>query len=321
MQAQSGQQQRASSTMSLSKKIAPRRSNTLGIIILILGIAIATGAGIYGYIESRRVESVVIAARDITYGRQIVPDDLMMIDVPYYRPLPLQGIVDPSLVIGKYATRAILKDDLINASMVSETPPDVPVYPNGKRLERNMVAVPFSLANVGPISDSDFLNIGIISPDPALCDRVRADVALGTVLPPPPPLVLEETLRPYACRMMSKVEILYIEGDVAYLHLTPAQALALRAIQASNASVWAERYGASSDPLQYMDRMDGSQITLPELTRPVTETLRIEPQRLPSYAPAIGQPVPTTVPDAEESESSGSSEVSPTVTPTPTQSP
>jgi len=285
MSTPSAQTQRTTGVVPRSK-----RGRVTGIIALIVGIVILSAAGVYGYIESRRVESVIIAARDIPFGRLITPDDLAVIDVPYYRPEPLRGFTSPDMVVGKYAARDMKANDLLNASMITDMPPDTPVYPNGRQLQRNMVPVPFSLENVGPINDSDRLNIGFISSDPALCDRARADVPLGSVLPPPPPLVVTESAPGYACRLMSGVEILYIDGDIAYLHLTPAQAITLRALQARNVQFWAERYGQTSDPLLYMERMDASQAVVPELTRPVSETIRIEPQRTPLYAPPIGAP-------------------------------
>jgi hypothetical protein len=277
----------------LNQTLAPRRAQVIGVLITVIGVMVAVGAAIYGYLESRRTEAIVIAVRDIPYGRQIVADDLGVVALPYYRPKELSGITDSNLVIGRYATRAIGTNDIINPSMLSSDPPDVPVYPNGRRLEKNMVPVPFSLAGVGPITDRDRLNIGFISTDPLLCDRTRADVALGTVIAlPSTSLVATEGMRAYACRWMSGVPVLYIEGEVAYLEMTPAQAHALRALQAAQVALWAERYGAVSDPLQYLDRLDAAQVALPDLTRPVSETVRIEPQIVGgnSAIPSIGAP-------------------------------
>lgn len=282
-------------------RLDPKRVNVVAIALVVIGIVVGGGAGVYGYVESRRTEPVVVAVRDVPYGRQIVADDLGVVDVPYYRPQQLAGITDQRMVIGQYAAREIRANDLIQPSMLSPNPPDEPVYPNGRKLNPNMVAVAYALAGVGPITDRDRLNIGFIAADPTICDRARADVALGTTLPPPPALVETDQARKYACRWMSAVPILYIDGEVAYLEMTPAQAHALRALQAANVTFWAERYGASSETLQYMDRLDAAQVTLPELARPVTETLRVEPLIGPNaaaipgtqQAPILGAPTAT----------------------------
>ncbi|MDW8147007.1 MAG: SAF domain-containing protein [Roseiflexaceae bacterium] len=263
----------------LSSALTPKKSQIAPVLLILLGITASLVAAAYGYIESRRTERVVIAARDVSYGQQITADDLAVIELPLHRPVQVAGITDPNAVIGQYATRQIGVNDLLQPGMLSPNPPDEPVYPNGRKLERNMVPAPFALTGVGPVSDRDRLNIGFIASDPALCDRARADVSPGTILNvPTTPLVMQEGARSYACRWMSGIPILYIEEDVAYLEMTPAQAHALRALQAANVALWAERYGATSEPLQYMDRLDAAQVILPDLTRPVTETLRIEPQ-------------------------------------------
>lgn len=289
----------------LSSALTPKKSQAVPALLLVIGIAASLAAAAYGYIESRRTERVVIAARDVHYGQQITADDLAVIELPLHRPVQVTGITDPGAVIGQYATRQIGVNDLLQASMLSPNLPDEPVYPNGRKLERNMVPAPFALTGVGPVTDRDRLNIGFIASDPSLCDRTRADVSPGTVLNVPTTLVVvQEGARAYACRWMSGIPILYIEDDVAYLEMTPAQAHALRALQAANVALWAERYGATSDPLQYMDRLDATQVILPDLTRPVTETLRLEPQivsgaRVPipgETAPIPGAPT-TSSPD------------------------
>lgn len=288
----------------LSSALTPKKSQIAPALLLILGIAASLAAAAYGYIESRRTERVVIAARNVAYGQQIAADDLAVIELPLHRPVQVAGVTDPNAVIGQYATRQIGVNDLLQPGMLSPNPPDEPVYPNGRKLERNMVPAPFALTGVGPVSDHDRLNIGFIASDPSLCDRARADVSPGTVLSiPTTPLVMQEGARAYACRWMSGIPILYIEEDVAYLEMTPAQAHALRALQAANVALWAERYGAASDPLQYMDRLDAAQVILPDLTRPVTETLRVEPQIVSgATAPVPGATAP--IPGAPATSSS-----------------
>jgi hypothetical protein len=275
--------------MSLSQPIGqaltPKKNNLIAPLLVVVGIIVCFSAAAYGYIESQRTEKVVIAARDVPYGRQIVADDLAVIELPLHRPLQVAGITDPSGVIGQYATRQIGTDDILKPTMLKTTPPDRPVYPNGRELAKDMVPVPFSLAALGPITDRDLVNIGFTTTDASLCDRQAADVPVGTVLPPPAAVVegnpeagAQALPRAFACRFMSNVNILYIDGSTAYLEMSPAQAHAMWALTAAGVTMWGERYGSTSTPLMFMDRLDAGQVTIPDLTAPVTDTLRIEPK-------------------------------------------
>jgi hypothetical protein len=289
----------SSPSHSLTQALTPKRQNMTAALLLITGLVLCISAAAYGFIESRRTERVVIAARDVPYGHQFVADDLAIIELPLHRPVQLAGVTDPALVIGQYAARTIGPNDIVQRTMLQASPPDDPVYPNGAELGRDMVPVPFALAALGPVTDRDTVNIGFASADPELCDREIADVALGAVLGEPAPLTnggadAPHFARAYACRFMSGVPILYIEGGesggVAYLEMTPAQAQGLRALQAAGVTLWGERYGAHSTPLLFMDRLDASQVTLPDLTQPVSTTLRVEPQRAP--VPGANSPIP-----------------------------
>lgn len=281
--------------MSLSQPIGlaltPKKQNLVAPLLLVLGLIVCVGAAAYGYLESRRTERVVIAARDVPYGQQLSADDLAVIELPLHRPAQVAGIVDPGAVIGRYATRQIGTDDVLKPAMLAATPPDNPVYPNGAELGRDMVPVPFALAALGPITDRDRVNIGFTTTDASLCDRLAADVPPGTLLPPPEPVATgsqpgddvgasgpSPLPRAFACRYMASVRILYLDGETAYLEMTPAQAHTMWALQAAGVAMWGERYGAHSTPLMYMDRLDAGQVILPDLTGPVSETLRIEPQ-------------------------------------------
>src|ERR1700710_2429431 len=90
---------------SLSSSLAPRKSRMLPALLLVVGLVIALGAAAYGYIESQRTEKVVIIARPIAYGQQVVAEDLATIELPLHRPVQMAGITDPVAVIGKWAAR------------------------------------------------------------------------------------------------------------------------------------------------------------------------------------------------------------------------
>lgn len=305
----------------LHQALTPKKRTLIAPLLLIVGLIVCIGAAAYGYLESRRVETVVIAARDIPYGRQIVQDDLALIELPLHRPVQVAGITDPATVIGQYAARQIGPNDIVQGAMLMASPPDDPVYPNGAKLDRDMVPVPFALAALGPITDRDLVNIGFTTTDATLCDREVADVPPGTVLPPPAPhgpaadSATSQTLgRAFACRYMANVRILYIDGGTAYLEMTPSQAHAMWALTAAGVQMWGERYGAKSTPLMYMDRLDAGQITLPDITLPVSETIRVEPGLVHPPSPDAAIPgANTQVP--------GSRAAAPEPAPTPTAMP
>ena len=297
---------------SLHQALTPKKSNLVPVLLLLTGLIVCLAAAAYGYIESRRTETVVIAARDIPYGRQIVADDLAVIELPLHRPVQLAGIIDPTAVIGQYAARQIGPNDIVQPPMLLPAPPEDPVYPNGATLGRNMVPVPFALATLGPMTDRDRVNIGFTTTDAALCDRAAADIPPGAVRPPAAPVAQDTDSatsegapqtppRAYACRLLSSAKILYIDGETAYLEMTPAQAHILWALQASGVAMWGERYGALSTPLMSLDRLDAGQVTLPDLTGPVTDTLRVEPALV---RPGTTTPIPgsqTRIPGADTS--------------------
>ena len=103
----------------LSSALTPKKSQVAPMLLLIVGIMASLAAAAYGYIESRRTERVVIAARDIPYAAQITVDDLAVIELPLHRPVQVAGITDPQAVIGQYATRQIGMNDLLNCTVCS----------------------------------------------------------------------------------------------------------------------------------------------------------------------------------------------------------
>jgi len=284
----------------LSSALAPRKSNLVPIILLIVGLVVAIGAAAYGYVESQRTEKVVIIVRPVAFGQQITADDLATIELPLHRPIQMAGISDPNLIIGKWAARDLTANDLVNPTLLLSTAPDHPVYPNGRELHKNMVPVPFATGTIGPLTDRDLVNLGFTSTDPRLCNQVGGTVLqtpAGTLItmttapaqpitsgslqapqPIPVPAVdpnapqAGQQLRPFACRFLERLPVLYIENATAYLEVTPYQAHAIWALQASGSQLWGERYGASSDPLPPMDKLDAGMVTLDRLTAPITDT-------------------------------------------------
>ncbi len=258
-------------TGTLSQALARKRSNALPLVLLALGLIVAVAFAVLGYLESQRTEQVVVLVRDVPFGQAISAEDLGVLMLPLHRPAQLAGLSDPALVVGKYAARDLGANDLAQPSMLLDEPPDQPVFPNGQALTPNMVPVPFATTSIGPLTARDTVNIGFSdrAGSPDLCDSARSAaagerptmIAASSALAQP---------RPFACRLLSAVRVLYVDeaAAVAYLELTPYQAHTIRALQAAGLELWGERFGASSEQLPPLDRLDIGQVNSAELTAP-----------------------------------------------------
>lgn len=270
----------------LSQALARKRRNPLPIILLACGLIGALTFAVLGFLESRRTEAVVVFVRDVPYGQAITAEDIGTVEVAYHRPAQLKGMVEPGAVIGQYAARNLGANDLAQPTMLMANPPAQPVYPNGEQLTPNMVPIPFSTVTIGPLTFRDRVNLGFNDPsgDPALCDQARSALASSS-----PTLIAPSGSpaqpRPYACRLLSAVRVLYVDEaeGVAYLELSPYQAHAVWALQAGGLQLWGERYGVTSDTLDFLSRLDAGQVTQPALTAPVPT-----PQPRESAAPVPG---------------------------------
>jgi len=298
----------------LGQVLTPKKSNLVPALLLILGIIIALSAAAYGYFESRRTETVVIAVRSVPFGQQISADDLGTIELPLHRPIQLAGIADANAVIGKWAAREIGPNDLLQPTMLLDSAPDQPIYPSGQKLDKDTVPVPFSVATIGPLTVHDYVNVGYnaANGDPQMC-RASGGEAQSAPAPTPAPEGIagsELRGRPFACRLMQRVKVLYVDDGkgLAYLQMTPYQSHTIWALQAAGVQMWGERYGATSDELPSMDRLDASQVDLSRLTMTMTDTLKLyNPQgfggtipgdnaAIPGQAGTPGQPQPTPAP-------------------------
>ncbi len=274
----------------LNERLTPKKKNVLGPLLLVLGIVVFLGAGIYGYLESQRTERVVVALTTIPYGQQITAEHLGTIDLALHRPVQVAGLPNPQAIVGQYAARTIGVHDLIKPDMLMTEPPAQPVFPNGRTLPINMTTIQFPVSVIGPVRDTDTINVGYTdaSGSPDLCMDVggapvpsRPQIEARPALQAGPPAnstvadraaMGESTLgAPYACRLMQGIEVLYVAGETAYLSVTPYQALALQSLSAQGIQMWGELYGRVSDPLPSMDRLSPDQIQLDPLTRLVVE--------------------------------------------------
>lgn len=256
----------------LGQALTRKRTNPLPMLALSLGLIVAIVAAVLGFLESQRTEQLVILARDLPYGRQIVAEDLSTIELPLHRPSQLAGVADPSVAIGMYPARDLGKNDIVQPAMLLAEPPSQPIYPNGQQLGANMVPLPFSTATIGPLSYRDRVNVGFNDPSgsPDLCDQARTAVSGGQ----PTVLVSRDgptQPRPFACRLLASLRVLYVDEaqGIAYLELTPYQSHTIWALQAAGLQLWGERYGSGSAPLENLDRLDIGQVNGEQLATPV----------------------------------------------------
>ena len=110
--------------------------------------------------------------------------------------------------------------------------------------------------------------------------------------------------RPFACRLLQRVKVLWVDTDksVAYLQMTLYQAHTIWALQAANVQLWGERYGSSSDELPAMDRLDAAQIDTHRLTMTLTDTLKLySPDGFAGAIPGSSSAIPgqQTIPGAQ----------------------
>jgi hypothetical protein len=258
-------------TSPLSQALARKRSNALPLVMLAFGLIVAVAFAVLGYLESQRTEPAVILLRDIPYGHEITAEDLGTVMLPLHRPQQLAGIGDPATVVGQYAARDLGAEALVQPAMLLVEPPEQPVFPNGQALNPNMVPLPFATTSIGPLTARDTVNIGFSdrAGSPDLCDSAKSAAAgeRPTMVAAPSGLAQP---RPFACRLLSAVRVLFVDeaAGVAYLELTPYQAHTIRALHAAGLDLWGERFGASSDLLPALERLDVGQVNLEELTAP-----------------------------------------------------
>jgi hypothetical protein len=261
----------------LGQVLTPKKSNLAPALLLILGIIIALSAATYGYLESRRTETVIIAVRSVPFGQPITADDLGTIELPLHRPIQLAGIGDVNAIVGKWAAREIGPNDLLQSSMLLDRAPDQPVYPSGQQLDKDTVPIPFSVATIGPLTVRDLVNVGYnaTSGDAQLCRANGGEVGSAPASSQDTESVPQG--RPFACRLMQRVKVLYVDDGkgVAYLQMTPYQSHTIWALQAAGVQMWGERYGATSDELPAMDRLDASEIRTDRLTMTLSDTLKL----------------------------------------------
>lgn len=290
-----------------------QRRNLLAPLVFLLAV-LAVGAGLWIALTSQRTTLVAAWARPVAAGQQIGPDDVTTMTVPANRPPALQGIADPALLIGQWTTRSVGQGELAYPAQVQAVAPTVPFYPNGETLPDGMVAVPFDLRTVGPVTDRDQINVNVIDPsgDPQRCTALGGTVlnpsaadSTTTTIPTTATTALPDADaahdplgQPIAvtCRLLPRMEILYVDGaaHIAFLAATPYQSQVIYTLTAqAGVQLYGERYGATAPALPYLTRMEPTTINPTLLTGPVSVTTPLLPgvwatQALPGAAQGQG---------------------------------
>jgi hypothetical protein len=248
-------------------------------IILGLAILLCFGLAYLALMQQQQVETVVVTTRAIPYGQVIPPDALKTIEVPRDRPIEIKGLGAPQAVIGRWASHDLGANDILEAADLLQQPPTCPVYPNGRCLASDMVALPFPVKALGPLSDRDVVNLGYSDPagDPRRCAE-QGGALVGDQAPDADSAAAGLAPEPYACRLLTQVPVLYIDqtGGIAYLQMTPYQAHAVRALDAAQLPLWGERYGSASAPLVALQKLSPAEVALDPLIA-TTATLRLAP--------------------------------------------
>jgi len=291
------------SNQALSQAVTPRRSRFWPTVLLVASVVFMIVMAVVGFLQLARTERVIILVRPVAYGQPITADDLATVEVSRHRPQQLAGVGDPRLAIGKYAARALAPDDLLQPSMLLEAPPARPVYPSGEELGAEMVAVPFSTETTGPITNTDVLNIGFYdqSGDARRCvdpsERTPQAVAAPPLneqpaidsadVPGAAPSTGAPAGQPYACRLLVNINVLHVDEPeaTAYLELTPYQAQAMRAVQAAELPLYAERSTAGLAELQPLTRLDPSQLARQALLTPQVSSQQAAPDSSAAQPP------------------------------------
>ncbi len=253
-------------TTPTAQAIAPTKRNVAPTLLLLVGLIVLALGAAFGYYQQTRTEQVLILLRPLVHGQQITSEDVGTIEVPLHRPQQLAGMTNAAAVVGKYASGDARPNDLVQPALLLDKKPEQPVYPSGEELKQGMVVLPFATATIGPVTNDDVINIGFNDPtgDPTRCKNAGSSGGAKT-----PSVGTDGQPQAYACRLITSVNVLHVDGGIAYVELPPETAHTLWALQAAGLGTWGERYGIGSTPLEPMDRLDFGQVNPDMVTIPV----------------------------------------------------
>ena len=284
------------STLTAQKTSRPWLLPALGMTFALLMMAL----GLYFAVTNNRTDNVTVWARPVMAGQQIVREDLAVIALPVQRPDSLAVVHNVDAVVGMWSTRSVGSNELVSAAQVQVDAPTVPFYPSGESLPTGMVALPFSIKSVGPVTERDTINVNFVdrTGDPTRCAALGgtplpATVVLSTTAAPAPMTgdpfnpalttgLTDSTGQPIAatCRLIPQLNVLYVDSaaQIAFLAATPYQSQAVYTLAGSeDVTLYGERYGATAPTLPYLTRLDPASINATLLTGMVTETTPLLP--------------------------------------------
>jgi hypothetical protein len=252
--------------------------------LLALSGLIAAALAWTAYSTATRTEPLVVAAVDIAPGTRITADMLSSIDAPLVRPAALQGIHDPSALVGSYARVQLSANQVLQPALVQNTPLSQHSYINGNLPAETLSADVFelSLQGMSSVTSQDQVNI-----------LVLVDEAQGR----DPAFSVGEMDAPGSgarvIRVMKALNILHVNEQAAFLDVTHAQSQYLWALAAAKIPFVGEIMTEPDAPLGPLRASDANLAllgmpvrdqSLPSISaRPTTA-----PATLPTAAPAQG---------------------------------
>lgn len=198
-----------------------RRLVAMLLALLALGTA---GTAWVGYSSAARTEPLVVAAQSIPPGARLTADMLTTIQAPLVRPAALQGVADPSSLIGAYARTALSPDQIIRPELVQPEPLEQHVYANDSLPAETLTSDVFELALTGisSVNARDRVNILV------LIDEAHGNdtsFSAGQMDAP--------GSGPRVVRALTNLNVLHVDDKAAYLEVSHAQSQYLWSLAAA----------------------------------------------------------------------------------------
>lgn len=192
-------------------------------VVLLVAAIIIGGLGWITAMQAAQTEPLVIAARPIAPGTRIQAEDLTVIQLGRMEPGLLQGVGDPTMLVGSYARVQLSADQPVRAELVQTAPLEQHVYQNGDLPAELLTDVVFELDRVrlSHLTSQDAVNILAVldtsrGNDPAMAVHTMDVAGSG----------------PRVVRVLRNLNILHVTATTAFLDVTPDQSSYLWALTA-----------------------------------------------------------------------------------------
>jgi len=244
--------------------------------VVLLLIALALGSiGWMTAMQARQTDPLVVAARPIAPGTRIAAEDLKVIHLGRMEPGMLQGVGDPTMLVGSYARVQLSADQPVGAGLVQAAPLEQHVYQNGALPAELLTDVVFELDRVrlSHLTSQDAVNIL------AVLDTSRGndtEIAVHTMD------VAGSGAR--VVRVLRDINVLHVTETTAFLDVTPEQSSYLWALTAQGVRIVGE---VVTDPVAPLGPITAAEMDLLEMDA-LLDTAEAGANATPS-APASGR--------------------------------